>query len=65
MKRYKNGKIIDTPKEEVEKIHKRFEKHRGTKRPSFTDHEVRIKALEEAMATLLAKQNVEEPTNEN
>ena len=64
MKKYKDGKIIDVSKNEAEMINKRAEKHRNSRKPSANDHEVRIKALEESVAALLAKENKEEYVHE-
>lgn len=68
MKKYKDGKIVEVSNEEAEKAKKRFEKFRNknqlnTARPSLNDHEIRIKALEEAMAKLLAKEDAVEETS--
>ena len=59
MKRYKDGKFTEIPKEEAEKIQKSFENYRN-KRRSNSDIEARVKALEEAVAALQAKQENKE-----
>lgn len=47
-------------KEESEKIKKFFKNYRNTRRPSTNDLEARVKALEEAVAALIAKQDNKE-----
>ena len=64
MKKYKDGKMIDTPKEEAEKLQRRFEKHRAANRVSTSDYEARIKALEESVAKILSQLNKEEAPDE-
>ena len=66
MKQFKNGKIIDVPAEQAQKVQRHFDKSRAaqsSRQPiSIRDLEKRIKALEEAMAALTAKEEVVENT---
>ena len=59
MQRYKNGQFINTSKEEAEKIQKSFGKYKN-KRRSDNELEARVKALEDAVAALVAKQDHKE-----
>lgn len=64
MKRYQNGKMIETSKEEFEKIQKVFKPSRNLSRRSMNDFEKRIKTLEESVASILAQLNTDKPSNE-
>ena len=64
MKRYKDGKMIDTPKEEAEKLQRHFEKHRVANRVPASDYETRIKALEESVAKILSQLNEQKASDE-
>ena len=55
MKKYKDGKLFDISKEEYEKTKNIFGNHRRARMASSNDYELRIKALEESVATILAK----------
>ena len=61
MKQFKNGKIIDVPAEQAQKVQRHFDKSRAVHQPvSIRDLEKRIKTLEEAVAALTAKEEVVE-----
>lgn len=56
MQRYKNGKMIDIPVEEAEKIKERFNKYRNNRKSAVsnnTDLEIRVKELEKTVAMLV------------
>lgn len=64
MKQFKNGKIIDVPAEQAQKVQRHFDKSRAAQQSrqpiSIRDLEKRVKALEEAVAALTAKEEVVE-----
>lgn len=66
MKQFKNGKIIDVPAEQAQKVQRHFDKSRAAQQNrqsiSIRDLEKRVKALEEAVAALTAKEEVVENT---
>lgn len=66
MKQFKNGKIIDVPAEQAQKVQRHFDKSRAAQQSrqpiSIRDLEKRVKALEEAVAALTAKEEVVETT---
>lgn len=65
MKQFKNGKIIDIPAEQAQRVQRHFDKSRAAQQNrqsiSIRVLEKRIKALEEAVAALTAKEEVVEP----
>lgn len=61
MNKEKERSTIKTPKkEESEKIEKFFKNYKNIRRPSSNNLEARVKALEEAVAALQAKQENKE-----
>ncbi len=71
MKRFKDGKMIDVPANEAERIKKRFEKYSSKNKFSVSSYESRIKILEESVvnlekvvADLLSQLNQLKETNE-
>ena len=64
MKQFKNGKIIDVPAEQVQKVQRHLDKARAAQQSrqpiSIRDLEKRVKALEEAVAALTAKEEAVE-----
>ena len=64
MKQFKNGKIIDVPAEQAQKVQRHFDKSRTAQQShqpiSIRDLEKRVKALEEAVAALTAKEEAVE-----
>lgn len=61
MNKEKERKIIESSKKEKsEKIEKFFKNYKNIRRSSVNDLEVRVKALEEAVAALIAKQENKE-----
>ena len=56
MKRFKDGKMIEVPAEEAEKIKERFSKYRNNRKSTVSnniDLEIRVKELEKIVAMLV------------
>lgn len=60
MNKEKERSMAKTLKEESEKIEKFFKNYRNIRRSSANNLEARVKALEEAVAALTAKQDNKE-----
>ena len=70
MKKFKDGKVIEASEEEVARVQKRFDKAKApnqnnTNRASRHSLEARVKALEDAVAAILAEKNEEVKPDEN
>ena len=64
MKQFKDGKIIDVPAEQAQRLQRHFDKSRAAQQSRqpfpIRDLEKRIAALEEAVAALTAKEEAVE-----
>ena len=56
MKRFKDGKMIEVPAEEAEKIKERFSKYRNNRKRAVSNNtglEIRVEELEKTVAMLV------------
>lgn len=65
MKKYKDGKMVDISKDEIENLKRRSEKHRVVNRFTASDYEERIKSLEESVNFILSQLNKEKNNGNN